>query len=58
MQLTTIGGYDKIVIDEFNKISEKFDTYGLLEEILTRWADDEDIQSITEHLKDRLAENK
>ncbi len=57
IQLNTIGGYNKEVIENFNKIAKHFDNSGLLIEILSRWADDRDIESITEHLKDRLHEN-
>jgi len=57
IQLDTIGGYDKETIEKFNKVSKHFDDSGLLIEILSRWADDQDIQSITEHLENRLIEN-
>ena len=57
IQLDTIGGYDKEVIEKFNKVAKHFDDSGLLIEILSRWADDQDIQSITEHLENRLIEN-
>ena len=57
IQLDTIGGYDKKVIENFNKVAKHFDDSGLLIEILSRWADDRDLESITEHLKDRLLEN-
>ena len=57
IQLDTIGGYDKEVIENFNKVAKHFDDSGLLIEILSRWADNGDLESITEHLKDRLLEN-
>lgn len=57
MKLTTIGGYDQKIIDEFNRISEMFGPHELLEIILTSWADDQDIEDMTEHLKNRLKEN-
>lgn len=57
IQLDTIGGYNQETIDKFNKVAKHFDDSGLLIEILSRWADDKDIQSITEHLEDRLIEN-
>lgn len=53
-----IGGYDKDVVSKFNKVSEHFDMVELLDIILSNWADDDDIISITEYLKDRLYENK
>lgn len=52
-----IGGYDKVVISEFNKISSYFDSGDLLDIILSNWADDGDLSSITNYLKDRLFEN-
>lgn len=57
IKLDTIGGYNKNVIENFNKVAKYFDDSGLLIEILSRWADNGDIESITEHLKDRLEEN-
>lgn len=56
-KLDTIGGYSAEVIERFNEISKNFDDSGLLMEILSSWADDGDIESITEHLKNRLIEN-
>ena len=57
IKLDTIGGYSEEVIENFNRVAKHFDDSGLLIEILSRWADDKDIQSITEHLTDRLEEN-
>ena len=57
IQLDTIGGYDKEVIENFNRVAKHFDDSGILIEILSRWADNGDLESITEHLKDRLLEN-
>lgn len=52
-----IGGYDKGVVSKFNEISKHFDSGELLDIILSNWADDEDLKSITEFLKMRLFEN-
>jgi hypothetical protein len=57
IKLDTIGGYNEEVIENFNKVAKHFDDSGLLIEILSRWADDKDIQSITKHLTNRLEEN-
>lgn len=57
IKLDTANGHDSKVIENFNEISKHFDDSGLLIEILIRWADNGDIESITEHLKDRLTEN-
>jgi hypothetical protein len=51
--LHTTGGYDKEVIKEFNEVSKNFTSDEILEQILTSWADDKDIESITEHLKNK-----
>jgi hypothetical protein len=58
IQLNTIGGYDQKVIDNFNKVSKKFDDFGLLEIILSKWCDDGDLADITRHLNDLLDENR
>jgi uncharacterized protein YjgD (DUF1641 family) len=57
IKLDTIGGYNEEVIKNFNRVAKHFDDSGLLIEILSSWADDQDIKSITEHLTDRLEEN-
>ena len=51
MVLDTSNGHDSNVIKEFNESTKGMDDYGLLEFILVRWADDEDLKSIIEELK-------
>ena len=50
-----IGGYDKSIVSEFNEVSKHFDSSELLDIILSNWADDNNIISITEFLKMRLS---
>jgi len=50
MTLDTTNGHDKIVIEKFNEISKHFTDVDLAYHILTHWADDGDIESITEFL--------
>ena len=57
IQLNTTNGHNLQLVEEFNKISKHFDDSGILIEILSSWVDDRDLESITEHLKDRLHEN-
>lgn len=57
IQLDTTNGHNLQLVEEFNKIAKYFDDSGILIEILSRWADNGDLESITEHLKDRLHEN-
>jgi hypothetical protein len=57
IKLDTTNGHNSTIVENFNKVAKYFDDSGLLIEILSRWADDKDIQSITEHLTDRLEEN-
>jgi hypothetical protein len=53
----SIGGYSKDVVSKFNKVSNYFDSSDLLDIILSNWADDKDLSSITSYLEDRLFEN-
>ena len=52
MILDTTNGHDTKVVDAFNELAKQFDDYGLLEIILSKWADDGDLISITEYIKD------
>ena len=54
MVLDTRNGHDSNVIKEFNESTKRMDDYGLLEFILVRWADDEDLKSIIEELKSNI----
>lgn len=56
--LDTTNGHNEEVVDAFNDIANYFNNETLLEIILHRWADDQDIASITEYLKDTLNENQ
>jgi hypothetical protein len=55
--LDTINGHDAKVVAEFNKVSAKFEDTDLLNIILSNWADDFDLEEITNFLNDRLHEN-
>jgi Mg2+/Co2+ transporter CorC len=55
--LDTTNGHNAKVIAEFNKVSAKFEDTDLLNIILSNWADDFDIEEITNFLNDRLDEN-
>lgn len=57
IQLDTTNGHNLQLVENFNKVAKHFDDSGILIEILSRWADNGDLESITEHLKDRLHEN-
>lgn len=50
MILDTRNGHDADVVKKFNESVLKLDDYGLLEFILVRWADDDDLLSIIEEL--------
>lgn len=50
IQLDTNNGHDKDVINEFNKVSKLYSDEALLRIILTYWADNDDLQSITKEL--------
>jgi hypothetical protein len=54
MKLDTTNGHNEIVIDKFNDISKHFTDVDLAYHILTHWADDEDIESITEFLNNLI----
>jgi predicted component of type VI protein secretion system len=54
MVLDTRNGHDSNVIKEFNESTKGMDDYGLLEFILVRWADDNDLKSIIEELKSNI----
>lgn len=56
--LDTRNSHSQKIVDEWNSIAYHFSEYELLEIILRRWADDEDIASITEYIKDTYYENK
>jgi hypothetical protein len=55
--LDTTNGHNAKIIAEFNKVSAKFEDTDLLNIILSNWADDFDIEEITNFLNDRLDEN-
>lgn len=55
--LNTTNGHDQKIIDAFNKVSQKFSDPYLLSRILTHWADDSDIESMTKFLNNLLSEN-
>lgn len=55
--LDTTNGHNAKVVAEFNKVSAKFEDTDLLNIILSNWADDFDIEEITNFLNDRLDEN-
>ena len=57
IQLDTTNGHNPQLVKEFNNLSKYFDDSGSLIEILSSWVDDRDLESIVEHLKDRLFEN-
>ena len=57
IQLNTTNGHNLQLVENFNRVAKHFDDSGILIEILSRWADNGDLESITEHLKDRLHEN-
>lgn len=53
MILDTRNGHDAEVIKKFNESVLKIDDYGLLEFILVKWADDDDLLSMIEELKEQ-----
>lgn len=55
--LDTTNGHNAKIIAEFNKVSAKFEDTDLLNIILSNWADDFDLEEITNFLNDRLDEN-
>ena len=57
IKLDTTNGHNKNVIDNFNEISNHFTDVDLAYHILTHWADDQDIESITEFLNNLIKEN-
>ena len=52
IQLDTRNGHNQKVITEFNKLSVHLSDTEMLYHILTKWADDQDIESITEYFYD------
>jgi hypothetical protein len=50
IQLSTTNGHDQEVIKAFNKVSSHLEDSEILWHILTHWADNQDIVSITESL--------
>lgn len=56
--LETTNGHDQKIIDAFNEVSQKFSDPYLLSHILTHWADDSDIESMTKFLNNLLSENE
>jgi hypothetical protein len=53
MILDTRNGHDAEVIKKFNESVLKIDDHGLLEFILVKWADDDDLLSMIEELKEQ-----
>ena len=54
MLLDTTNGHNPAIVDKFNKLAEKFDSYGLLEIILKDFCDDRDLQEIINILEERI----
>jgi hypothetical protein len=57
MLLDTTNGHDPAIVDKFNKLAKKFDSYGLLEIILNNFCDDQDLQEITNLLEERMEQH-
>jgi hypothetical protein len=55
--LNTDNGHDQQIVNAFNRVAKHFDNYGLLEIILVNYFDDQDLEGLTIHLKNRLEEN-
>ena len=47
IQLDTRNGHNQGTIEEFNKVSQQMSDADILEHILTRWADDRELEGIT-----------
>jgi hypothetical protein len=58
MLLDTTNGHNSAIVDKFNKLAEKFDSYGLLEIILKDFCDDGDLQDIINILEERMEQHK
>jgi|688.fasta_scaffold102469_1 hypothetical protein len=58
MLLDTTNGHNSAIVDKFNKLAEKFDSYGLLEIILKDFCDDQDLQEIINILEERMERYK
>jgi len=52
IQLDTNNGHNQKIIFEFNKLSKHLSDNEMLYQILTMWADDDDIEFITDALYD------
>jgi hypothetical protein len=57
IKLNTTNGHNTKVIDSFNEASIKYSDDEILHIILTYWADDMDLQDITEILNTIINEN-
>jgi hypothetical protein len=57
MLLDTTNGHNSAIVDKFNKLAEKFDSYGLLEIILNNFCDDGDLQEIINILEERMEQH-
>lgn len=57
MRANTSNGHNAKVVEEFNKVAERFSDSDLLEIIISKWADDQDLEDITETLKDLITQN-
>ena len=57
MLLDTTNGHNSAIVDKFNKLAEKFDSYGLLEIILKDFCDDGDLQEIINILEERMEQH-
>jgi hypothetical protein len=57
MRADTLNGHNAKIVEEFNKVAERFSDSDLLDIIISKWADDQDLEDITETLKDLLTEN-
>jgi len=47
IQLDTRNGHNQVTIEEFNKVSGQMADTDILQHILTRWADDRELEGIT-----------
>ena len=47
IQLDTRNGHTQVTIEEFNKVSGQMADTDILQHILTRWADDRELEGIT-----------
>ena len=50
IQLATTNGYNQDIVKDFNKVSKSISDADMLDFILTKWADDADVQDITASL--------